>query len=148
VKNLPFDISLRQFFLPYISEYLSNISRLQNGSTLLWTQCVCIHFFTLPPHNKDSSIMIELLSAVEKIYGGKLSPSKEVLALYSYLSESVYYMCVFFTNCITPSGSNFHQLLAALKKRRKLPNLPKGLEPPANQVSNKGAPLLKGARPS
>jgi hypothetical protein len=44
-------------------------------------------------------------------------------------------------------GIYFHQLLAALKKRRKSPNLPKGLEPPANQVSNKGAPLLKGARP-
>jgi hypothetical protein len=50
--------------------------------------------------------------------------------------------------CITASGSNFHQLLAALKKRRKSPNLPKGLEPPAIQGSNKGAPLLKGAHPS
>ncbi len=53
-----------------------------------------------------------------------------------------------FTKCITASGSIFHQLLAALKKRRKSPNLPKGLEPSANQVSNKGAPLLKRARPS
>jgi hypothetical protein len=41
-------------------------------------------FSLYPPHNKDSSIMIELLSAVEKIYEGKLLPSKEALALYSY----------------------------------------------------------------
>ncbi len=56
---------------------------------------------------------------------------------------------VFIVNyCITASGSIFHQLLAAWKKRRKSPNLLKGLEPPAYQVSNKGAPLLKRARPS
>jgi hypothetical protein len=45
------------------------------------------------------------------------------------------------TTCITASGSIFHQLLAASRKRRKSPKLLKGLEPPANQVSNKGAPL-------
>jgi hypothetical protein len=44
-------------------------------------------------------------------------------------------------NYITASGSIFHQLLAASRRRRKSPNLPKGLEPPANQVSNKGAPF-------
>jgi hypothetical protein len=41
------------------------------------------------------------------------------------------------TNCITASGSGFHQLLAASKKRRKTPNLPKVLEPPAYQVINR-----------
>ncbi len=51
------------------------------------------------------------------------------------------------TDCITVSGSNFHQLLAAWEKRRKSPNLLKGLEPPAYQVSNKVAPPLKVARP-
>jgi hypothetical protein len=38
---------------------------------------------------------------------------------------------------ITASGSGFHQLLAASKKRRKTPNLPKVLEPPAYQVINR-----------
>jgi hypothetical protein len=32
-------------------------------------------------------------------------------------------------DCITTSGSGFHQLLAASKKRRKSPNPPKVLEP-------------------
>ncbi len=50
-------------------------------------------------------------------------------------------------NCITASGSGFYQLLAASKKRRKSPNPPKVLEPPANQISNKGAPFSQGARP-
>ncbi len=50
--------------------------------------------------------------------------------------------------CITASGSGFHQLLAASKKRRKTTILPKVLEPPAYQASNKGAPSPKGARPS
>ncbi len=49
--------------------------------------------------------------------------------------------------CITASGSGFHQLLAASKKRRKTPSLPKVLEPPAYQASNKGAPSPRGARP-
>jgi hypothetical protein len=30
---------------------------------------------------------------------------------------------IIFTTCITASGSGFHQLLAASKKRRKSPNL-------------------------
>jgi hypothetical protein len=49
--------------------------------------------------------------------------------------------------CITASGSNCHQLLAALKKRRKSPNLlpSKQQERPLPQ---KGAPLsLKGRAP-
>jgi hypothetical protein len=36
------------------------------------------------------------------------------------------------TSCITASGSRNHQLLAAMKKRRKSPNLPQ----------NEGAPPL------
>ncbi len=50
-------------------------------------------------------------------------------------------------SCITASGSVFHQLLAASRRRRKSPNLPKGLGPPANQISNKGAPFWKGRAP-
>ncbi len=64
------------------------------------------------------------------------------------LTCSPYLWRVLLNLCITASGSNFHQLLAAWKKRRKSPNLLKGLEPPAIQASNKGAPSLKGARPS
>ncbi len=44
------------------------------------------------------------------------------------------YITVSKCHCITASGSGFHQLLAASKKRRKSPNPPKVLEPPAYQV--------------
>ncbi len=50
--------------------------------------------------------------------------------------------------CITASGSIFHQLLAATRKRRKITKPPnKGHEPHANQVSNKGTPFWKGLAP-
>jgi hypothetical protein len=64
-----------------------------------------------------------------------------------------------FNGCITASGSIFHQLLAASRKWRKITKPPKrawapfqssnqkGLELPANQVSNKGAPFWKGRAP-
>ncbi len=63
---------------------------------------------------------------------------------------------VHFDPYITASGSIFHQLLAASRKRRRITkplegawapcqsSNQKGLEPPTNQVNNKGRPFWKG----
>jgi hypothetical protein len=101
----------------------------------------------MPTKNKFFSKLLCLYISLQRQKVKKKSQNSKIKFFLTFFARW-WFLFWFLYYCITVSGSNFLQLLAAWKKRRKSPNLLEGLEPPAYQVSNGGAPSPKGARPS